>query len=128
VAVRAIRGATQVEVDEKQHVLALTRELVSEVMSANELKHDDVISLVFSATRDITSIAPAAAARQLGFHEAALLCLQEMHVEGSLPLMIRLIVHVETERHRELIQNIYQRGTHVLRTDIPSIPAGDDPA
>ena len=129
--VRAIRGATQVEVDEKEHVLALTRELVTEVMTVNELKNDDVISMVFSATRDITSIAPAAAARQLGMHETALLCLQEMHVEGSLPLMIRLIAHVETERPRELIQNVYQRGTHVLRSDVPAITAADpagDPA
>ncbi len=120
--VRAIRGATQVEVDEKEHVLALTRDLVSELMAANELKNDDVISLVFSATRDISSIAPAAAARQLGLNDAALLCLQEMHVEGSLPLMVRLIAHVETQRPRELIQNVYQRGTHVLRTDIEPMP------
>ena len=120
-AVRAIRGATQAEVDEKNHVLAITRDLVVEVMSANELKNDDVISLVFSATRDITSIAPAAAARQLGLNEAALLCLQEMHVEGSLPLMVRLIAHVETDRPRELIQNVYQRGTHILRTDVEPI-------
>jgi chorismate mutase len=125
VAVRAIRGATQVEVDEKEHVLAVTRELVTELMTANELKSDDVISMVFSATRDITSIAPAAAARQLGLNDAALLCLQEMHVDGSLPMMVRLIAYVETGRSRELIQNIYQRGTHVLRTDVPPMP---DPA
>jgi chorismate mutase len=122
VAIRAIRGATQIEVDEKEHVLALTRELVIEVMTANELKNDDVISLVFSATRDIASIAPAAAARQLGLDDTALLCLQEMHVEGSLPLTIRLIAHVDTQRPRELIQNVYLRGTQVLRTDIPPIP------
>ncbi len=125
-AVRAIRGATQAEVDEKEHVLAITRELVIEVMTANELKNDDVISLVFSATRDITSIAPAAAARQLGLNEAALLCLQEMHVEGSLPLMVRLIAHVDTERPRELIQNVYQRGTHILRTDVEPIQPSPD--
>jgi chorismate mutase len=122
VAIRAIRGATQVEVDEKDHVLGLTRELITEVIAANELKIDDVISMVFSATADIRSIAPAAAARQLGFHDAALLCVQEMDVEGSLPMMVRLIAHVETDRPRDLIQNVYQRGTHVLRTDIPVIP------
>ena len=127
--VRAIRGATQVEADEKEHVLAVTRDLVTEVMTANDLTSEDIISLVFSATRDITSIAPAAAARQLGLNEPALLCLQEMHVEGSLPLMVRLIAHVETDRPRDKIQNIYQRGTHVLRTDVeplpPAAPAGD---
>jgi chorismate mutase len=133
VPVRAIRGATQVEVDEKEHVLALTRELVTEVLTANELTNDDVISMVFSATKDIASIAPAAAARQLGLNDTALLCVQEMHVDGSLPLMVRLIAHVETQRPRELIQNVYQRGTHVLRTDIePMTPitpgAGAEPA
>lgn len=126
--VRAIRGATQVEVDEKEHVLAVTRELLTELMTANELANDDVISVVFSATRDITSIAPAAAARQLGLNDTALLCLQEMHVEGSLPMMVRLIAHVETDRARELIQNVYQRGTHVLRTDVPPMPQSAPPS
>jgi chorismate mutase len=126
VAVRAIRGATQVDVDEKEHVLAVTRELVARLLEDNKLVPDDVISIVFSATRDICSVAPALAARQLGLHEPALLCLQEMHVEGSLPRVVRLIAHVETELAREAVQNIYHRGTDVLRRDVPAVP--DDSA
>jgi chorismate mutase len=125
-AVRAIRGATQVDVDEKEHVLAVTRDLVSEVMESNELVPDDVISIVFSATRDISSVAPALAARQLGLHEPALLCLQEMHVEGALPRLVRLLAHVETQLTRDQVQNVYRRGTGVLRQDVPAVPADED--
>jgi chorismate mutase len=86
VAVRAVRGATQVEVDEREHVLAVSRELVSLVLEKNRLRADDVISITFTATRDLASVAPALAARQLGLHEVALICAQEMWVEGSLPV------------------------------------------
>ena len=121
-AVRAIRGATQVDVDEKEHVLAVTRELVAELLEGNKLEPDDVISIVFSATRDISSVAPALAARQLGLHEPALLCLQEMHVEGAMPRLVRLLAHVETDLARDRVQNVYQRGTEVLRGDVPPVP------
>jgi chorismate mutase len=124
VAVRAIRGATQVDVDEKEHVLAVTRELVAQLLEGNKLEPDDVISIVFSATRDISSVAPALAARQLGLHEPALLCLQEMHVEGAMPRLVRLLAHVETDLPRDRVQNVYQRGTEVLRGDVPALPEG----
>ena len=120
--VRAVRGATQVRADERDHVLALVRELVGEVLSANKLDPDDVISVVFSATTDIASVAPALAARQLGLHEAALLCVQEMHVEGAMPRVIRLMAHVETELPRDELQNVYLHGTEFLRADVPPIP------
>jgi chorismate mutase len=121
VAVRAIRGATQVDVDEKEHVLALTRELVAEVLEGNKLVPDDVISIIFSATRDISSVAPALAARQLGLHDPALLCLQEMHVDGAMPRLVRLIAHVETALTRDQVQNVYLRGTQTLRADVPPV-------
>jgi len=121
-AVRAVRGATQVDVDEKEHVLAVTRDLVAEVMEVNKLLPEDVISIVFSATRDVSSVAPALAARQLGLNEPALLCLQEMHVEGAMPRLVRLLAHVETELTTSQLQNVYHRGTDVLRQDVPVIP------
>lgn len=122
-AVRAIRGATQVDVDEKEHVLAVTRELVAELLEGNKLDPTDVISIVFSATRDISSVAPALAARQLGLNEPALLCLQEMHVEGAMPRLVRLLAHVETDLPRDQVQNVYHRGTDALRDGVPSVPA-----
>jgi chorismate mutase len=123
-SVRAVRGATQVDVDEKEHVLAVTRELLAELLELNKLVPDDVISIVFSATRDVSSVAPALAARQLGLHEPALLCLQEMHVEGAMPRLVRVLAHVETELTPSQVQNIYRRGTHVLRGDVPAVPKG----
>jgi chorismate mutase len=125
VAVRAIRGATQVDVDDKEHVLAVTRELVSEMLEGNKLVPDDVISIIFSATADISSVAPALAARQLGLHDPALLCVQEMTVQGGMPRLVRLLAHVDTELTRDQVQNVYLRGTQTLRVDVPPIPVAD---
>jgi chorismate mutase len=123
VAVRAVRGATRVDVDGREAILAATRELVTEVLDDNDLKPADVVSVVFTATRDLTAVAPALAARQLGLHDAALICAQEMWVEGSMPRVVRLLAHVETDRPREGVVNVYLRGTEVLRGDLPPIPA-----
>src|SRR5690349_19581080 len=120
--VRALRGATQVDADERETVLAATRELVGEVLTRNELGPQDVVSIVFTATRDLTAVAPAMAARQLGLHDAALICAQEMWVEGSMPRVVRLLAHVETNRRRDEVVNVYLRGTEVLRADVPAVP------
>jgi chorismate mutase len=79
-AVRAIRGATQVDADDREQVLEATRELVSAVMERNGLDHDDVISILFTATPDIVSEFPALAARELGFGDVPLMCATEMNV------------------------------------------------
>jgi len=124
VAVRAVRGATQVDVDEREHVLERTRELVSEVMELNKLDQDAIISITFTATRDVASVAPALAARQLGLNDPALICVQEMHVEGAMPMLVRLIAHVDTDLERSEITNVYLRGTETLRSSVPPIPQG----
>ena len=120
--VRALRGATQVDADERESVLAATRELVGQVLARNELGPQDVVSIVFTATRDLTAVAPALAARQLGLHDVALICAQEMWVEGSMPRVVRLLAHVETDRRRDEVVNVYLRGTEVLRADVPAVP------
>jgi chorismate mutase len=127
VAVRAVRGATRVDLDDRDVVLAATRELVAEVLDRNELEPQDVVSVVFTATRDLTAVAPALAARQLGLHEVALICAQEMWVEGSMERVVRLLAHVETERPRDAVVNVYLRGTEVLRADVPPIPPQEGP-
>jgi len=127
VAVRAVRGATQVDVDERGVVLAATRDLVSAVLERNALSGEDVVSILFTGTRDLTSVAPALAARQLGLHDAALICAQEMWVEGSMPRVVRLLAHVETDLPRDAVRNVYLNGTEVLRADIPAVP-GATPA
>lgn len=122
-AVRAVRGATVVDADRRETILAATRELVTEILRTNDVEPTDVVSVVFTATRDLTAVAPALAARQLGLHDAALICAQEMWVEGSMPRVVRLLAHVETDRPRDRIVNVYLRGTEVLRSDVPPIPA-----
>jgi chorismate mutase len=118
VAVRAIRGATQTGVNSKEEILEATAELVSEVMLRNELTTDDVISVLFTATPDLTAEFPALAARKLGFHDVPLLCASEMNVPHALPRVIRLLAHVETAKPRSAMQHVYLRGATVLRLDI----------
>ncbi|TYB44779.1 chorismate mutase [Actinomadura chibensis] len=117
-AVRAVRGATQVEADDRDQILEATTELVAAVMARNELHTDDVISVIFTVTPDLTAEFPALAARKLGFHEVPLLCATEIGVPGALPRVIRLMAHIETERPRSDVQHVYLRGATALRLDI----------
>ena len=117
-AVRAIRGATQVEADGRQEILDGTGELVTKVLERNGLSTDDVISVIFSATPDLRSEFPALAARSLGFQDVPLLCCCEIAVPGALPRVIRLMMHVETGMERGEVQHVYLRGAKALRLDI----------
>jgi chorismate mutase len=118
VTVRAIRGAVQVEANERSAILDGTTELVGEVMARNDLTTDDVISVLFTATPDLTAEFPALAARKLGFHEVPLICANEIPVPGAMPRVVRLMAHVETSRSRSDIQHVYLRGAAALRLDI----------
>ena len=84
-AVRAVRGATQLERDERDHMLDRVAEMVLDVMASNGLTVDDFISVIFTATSDLVSEFPAYAARQLGFGEVPLLCARELETETSMP-------------------------------------------
>ncbi|WP_067476088.1 chorismate mutase [Actinomadura hibisca] len=117
-AVRAVRGATQVDADDRDQILEATTELVAEVMARNGLTTDQVISVLFTATPDLTAEFPALAARKLGFHEVPLLCAAEIAVPHALPRVIRLMAHVETDRPRAEVQHVYLRGATALRLDI----------
>ncbi|GGO02067.1 chorismate mutase [Microbispora rosea subsp. aerata] len=116
--VRAIRGAIQVEGNDRDAILAGTTELVTEVMARNSLTTDDVISVIFTCTPDLTAEFPALAARKLGFHDVPLLCATEIDVPGALPRVVRLMAHVQTDRPRQEIQHVYLRGAVALRVDI----------
>ena len=117
-AVRAIRGAVQVDANESAAILEGTSELVTEVMTRNQLTPADVISVVFSATTDLNAEFPALAARKLGFQDVPLLCCTEIAVPGAMPRVVRLMMHVETEAARSAIQHVYLRGAAALRLDI----------
>jgi len=118
VAVRAIRGAIQLDDDQREAILEGTAELIAEVMSRNELTADDVISVLFTTTPDLTAEFPALAARKTGFHAVPLMCATEIPVPGAMPRVVRLMAHVETDRPRSQIQHVYLRGAVALRLDI----------
>jgi chorismate mutase len=118
VAVRAVRGAVQVSGNERGEILAGTAELVTEVMSRNELSTDDVISVIFTVTPDLTAEFPALAARKLGFQEVPLLCASEIDVPGAMPHVVRLMMHIETAKPRAAVQHVYLHGASALRLDI----------
>jgi chorismate mutase len=116
--VRAVRGAVQINADERDAILEGTAELVTEVMVRNELTPGDVISVLFTSTPDLTAEFPALAARKIGFHDVPLICATEIAVPGAMPRVVRLMAHVETDRPRSAIQHVYLRGAGALRLDM----------
>jgi chorismate mutase len=108
----------QISGNDRDEILAATTELVTEVMSRNDLSTDDVISVLFTATPDLTAEFPALAARKLGFQEVPLLCASEIDVPGAMPRVVRLMMHIETSKPRSALQHVYLRGAVALRLDI----------
>lgn len=129
-AVRAVRGATQLDEDVREQMLDRVAEMVSDVMASNGLEVDDFISVIFTATSDLVSEFPAYAARQLGFGEIPLICARELEIAGSMPRVVRMMAHVETDLPRADITHVYLHGAAALRTDLTrtrSVPdAADD--
>lgn len=119
-AVRGLRGAISVEVDEKSEVLAATRELLTTLLERNELdeRHDDIVSAVFTTTPDLTSCFPAEAARELGMSTVPLLCASEIAVQGAMPRCIRILLHVNTRRPQSQMVHVYLREAANLRQDL----------
>lgn len=115
---RAVRGATQLDVDERDHLLARVTEMVLDVMGANGLDVDDFISVIFTATSDLVSEFPAYAARRLGFGDVPLLCARELEIAGSMPRVVRMLAHIETDLPRADITHVYLHGAAALRKDL----------
>jgi chorismate mutase len=116
--VRAIRGAIQLDAVDRDAILEGTAELLTAVMNRNDLTTDDVISVLFTVTPDLTAEFPALAARKTGFHAVPLMCATEIPVPGAMPRVVRLMAHVNTDRSRAEIQHVYLRGAAALRLDI----------
>jgi len=119
-AVRAVRGAIQVDDDSREAILEGSAELVTAVLKRNELTSDDVISILFTATPDLTAEFPAYAARLLGLTDVPLMCAVEIAVPGAMPRVLRLLAHVETGLARAELRHVYLRGAAALRRDLPS--------
>ena len=114
---RSIRGAISVDANEAEAILAATRELLEQIVVANELEVEDLTSVVFTATADLDATYPARAAREMGWGNTPLLCMQEMAVAGSLPRCIRVLVLWNTDRHPDQIQHVYLGKARALRPD-----------
>jgi chorismate mutase len=115
----AIRGATTVEDDTSEQILERTSELLTAMISRNGISQDDIVSIIFTATADLSADFPAAAARQLGLSRIPLLCSQEINVNGSIKHCIRVLMHVYTTRSRDQIGHSYLHEARQLRTDLP---------
>jgi chorismate mutase len=117
--VRALRGATRVDADTKEQVTERVQALVRTMLERNALGHDDLVSVIFTATGDIHSMFPAEAARGLGLGDVPLLCARELDIDGKPDRTIRVLMHVTTDRARAELVSVYLEGTAVLRDDLP---------
>jgi chorismate mutase len=117
--IRGIRGATTVSADESDLILQATRELLEEILAENEgMQTEDIASALFTVTDDLTSTFPAQGARQMGWGLVPMLCAREIPVPGSLPRVIRVLVHWNTELPQNKITHVYLRDAIKLRPDL----------
>ena len=117
-SVRAFRGATQLSADTKEDMRIAVVELLKEMLSVNSLGHEDLISILFTATPDIQSDFPAAGVREFGLVDLPLICAQELDIKGALPRTIRLLIHANSSLSRAQISHVYLRGAAILRPDL----------
>ncbi|MEN9954985.1 MAG: hypothetical protein RLZZ41_649 [Actinomycetota bacterium] len=117
-SIRGIRGAIQLDTDERAHLIKSTAELLTKILHDNNIDESKLISILFTATPDVTSEFPALAARELGLGDVPLMCFVEMDVAGAMPRVIRVLVNVESDKPRSEIQHVYLRGATALRLDL----------
>lgn len=117
--VRALRGATTVAVDDPGHITERVVTLLERMLERNEVDKDDLVSILFTATDDIHSIFPAAAARTMGLGDVPLICARELDVAGGTERCIRVLMHLATEKARSSLHHVYLEGARGLRDDLP---------
>lgn len=115
---RGVRGAITVEEDKAELIIAAAVDLLKAVIEANGIQEQDVASVFFTTTPDLTTAYPAAAARQLGWHQVALMGAQEMDNPNGLPRMLRVLIHWNTDKGLSEIVHVYMRGAEKLRPDL----------
>ncbi len=119
-ACRGIRGAITVEENTAAAIKAAVQALLEQIVAANALDVADIASIIFTATPDLNAVYPAVVAREMGWVDTPLLCMQEMAVQGSLPRCIRVLLHWNTDRAQADIRHIYLGGARALRPDLAS--------
>lgn len=115
----ALRGAITLERDEREHLVERVTRLLGEMMSRNRVDHDDLVSILFTATPDVHSAFPAAAARTMGLGDVPLICAQELDIDGGMPLCVRVLMHLWTDRSRGELSHVYLEDARTLRDDLP---------
>ncbi len=118
--IRGVRGAVTVDEDSPEAIWEATRELLQALIEANGIEEEQVASVIFTTTPDLTAAYPARAARDLGWTQTALMGMQEMDVPGGVPRCIRVLVHWNTARRIDELQHVFLRGAVVLRPDLSS--------
>ena len=115
---RGIKGATTVERNTREDILAATTELLQLMIEQNGIDPDDVASALFTTTSDLNAEFPAVAARRIGWTEVPLCCAHELDVPGSLRMCLRILLHVNTDKTAQQVVHVYIRGARVLRPDL----------
>lgn len=115
---RGIRGATTVKEDNAEEILQATQELLQLMQKENGFTINDIASALFTVTSDIKSVFPAVAARSIGWDRVPLMCFQEIEVPGSLPLCVRVMIHINTDKSQQEIRHIYLNAARSLRQDL----------
>jgi chorismate mutase len=119
-AVRALRGATTVDEDSVAQIEDRVVALMTEMFDRNDLHNDDLISILFTSTKDLVATFPATAARKFGLGDVPLICAQELDIVGSTPRCIRVMMHLDTDKTRAELHHVYLEGAQHLRDDLPS--------
>ena len=116
---RAARGAIRVGSDDTEALLGATERLLWSMLERNAIQADDLVSVLFTATEDLRSAFPAEAARRMGLGRIPLLCAQEIPVAGSMPSVVRVLLHFHSERSLDEVVHVYLEGAESLRDDVP---------
>lgn len=115
----ALRGATTLDVDDEPHMVERVTALLTEMMQRNEVDHDDLVSIFFTATDDVHCGFPALAARRMGLGDVPLMCARELDVDGGTPRCVRVMMHMHSQRSRAEMRHVYLEGASGLRDDLP---------
>ena len=116
---RALRGAILCKENARDEIVGKTAQLLGEMIKRNDVREDEIVDIIFTATEDLTAEFPAAAARQAGLGHVPLLCARELSIEGGMPMCVRILMHFYTRKQPHELRHPYLEGARQLRTDLP---------
>ncbi|GKX30142.1 hypothetical protein SH1V18_26220 [Vallitalea longa] len=114
----SIRGAITVDSNTKENIINDTKILLKEILNRNNINNEEIISIIFTATKDLTAAYPAIGARELGIVHGALMCVSEMYVENSLEKCLRVMINVNQNKLQKEVKHVYLKEAVKLRPDL----------